>query len=124
MIDSRAESNIHNEQRALIQTLAEERRATDEQPSSATLEMTSATLLANPSMPSDDDLSPVDVLSAELEAYFSLVQRLISEIDACQSDLEQTQHCRIRNGVLKIHSEEIDQAEISHGQEVACFLSI
>ena len=117
---SRAESSALSEQHTLIQELLEKERSNENQSRSST-QVLAATQTEN-NIPLDDIFSSSKEHPAELRIYCSLVQRIISQIDACQSGLEQAQYSRVRNGILRIHSREIIQSEIKHGPWVAQIL--
>ncbi|KAE8379819.1 hypothetical protein BDV26DRAFT_290977 [Aspergillus bertholletiae] len=111
-IRSRETSSMLEEQYALLQMLVQEKQANERRLS-----------------PEDDDMrlddapSPQNMLSAELKTYYSLVQKVLSEIDASKFNLERGQHHRVKRGVLKIHEEEIDYAGRMFGSEVSQILS-
>lgn len=109
---SRAELGALGEQRALIQELVEQRLTERQSAAPVTSHTAGNTQL-------DSDGISANAFPVELNTYCSLIQRIISDLNACQSGLEQAQHTRIRNGIVKIHSEEIDQSEIRHGHRVA-----
>lgn len=111
---SRTDSSVLEEQRALIRTLIEEKRASERRFES----------LSEASKPEDwvpSSMWPDDGLSAEIRTYLALVQKMVSDIDACCSRLDQTRHARIRHGVLNIHRDEIFEYidNFSRGDPVA-----
>ncbi|KAK2768674.1 hypothetical protein FQN54_000530 [Arachnomyces sp. PD_36] len=118
-VRSRAESRTLTDQRDLIKELVEKKKADESKIES--LKDLFAKSLNTQNAPQDDKL-PLAPVSEKLQMYCSLVQRIISQIDACQSSLEQTQYFRVRNGILQIHQAEISQSEITDGHEVAQFL--
>lgn len=52
----------------------------------------------------------------EIDKYYNLVKSLLNEIDACQTNLQQDRHLRIRDGVVKVHKAELAIFQQSHGE--------
>ncbi|KAL4732822.1 hypothetical protein BDV11DRAFT_176312 [Aspergillus similis] len=98
------------DQRGLIQTLIEERRVNDHK-----FKYLSNSLLSVGTNKDNSYHEPYQSASSEqqlaslprqLEEYYNLIRKLLCDIDAYQYSLEQSQHLRIRNGVVNIHSTE------------------
>lgn len=105
------------EQRDFIKCLLEEKQKND------------AKIMATPNhvtinMSVDSHLDPWrsgDSTNSEppdLDKYSLLMQKMLQEINSCKSRLEQNRHSRIRRGVLNIHSREILQFQLQHGQSI------
>jgi hypothetical protein len=55
---------------------------------------------------------------SELREYNLLIQKMLQEIDSCESKLENSRYSRIKNGVLNIHGSEILRFQLEHGHPV------
>lgn len=101
------------DQRDLIQTLLEERRASDDK-----CKYLSKSLLSVGTTYHEEDKfnhessrsarseQQLASLPRELKEYYNLIRKLLCDIDACQYSLEQSRHLRIRNGIVNVHSAE------------------
>jgi hypothetical protein len=56
--------------------------------------------------------------SSDLDEYSLLIQRMLQAINSCKGRLEQRRYSRIKTGVLSIHSREILQFQLHHGQSI------
>jgi hypothetical protein len=115
--NSRAESTALEDQRILMQKLVEKKKADENQS-----EYLQQVLEATKDMLPDDIFPSGQGTADELLIYCSLIQRIISQIDACQSSLGQARYSRIQNGIFRLHSDEVVQSELTHGPRVAQFL--
>lgn len=120
MKNSRTELDALQDQRNLIEELVEKERANEREAHSSTQVL--------PNSQAIEDIPPAGVFSpgkgdpVEFQAYCSLLEGIISLIDACQSSLSQAQYSRVRSGILRIHSDEVDQSKTTHGTLVAQLL--
>ena len=114
---SRTDTSVLEEQRLLIQTLIEEKKVNERHFES--LSKTPEATKIDHCAPLVTPVMPADPLSAELQAYCSMIQNVISQIDDCQTSLDQAQHTRIREGIWKIHQDELIQCFTTHGGEAA-----
>lgn len=55
---------------------------------------------------------------SDLDEYSLLMQRMPQEINSCKSQLRESRYSRIKSGVLNIHSREILQFQLDHGQSI------
>lgn len=132
---SRLDSKILQEQRELIQTLMNEKRSTDERfrELKKTLEV-SKTIDDYSSQPRPRDLESSTISLAtigaslpvpprdDLEEYFNLITKILSDIDTCKSDLDSARYRRISGSAWDIHSAEIRHIETTHGRSASEWL--
>ncbi|CAG8938267.1 unnamed protein product [Penicillium salamii] len=64
------------------------------------------------------DQSPKNDKPSDLDEYSLLMQRMLQEINSCKSRLRESRYSRIKSGVLNIHSREILQFQLDHGQSI------
>ncbi|CAG8378830.1 unnamed protein product [Penicillium salamii] len=55
---------------------------------------------------------------SDLDEYSLLMQRMLQEINSCKSRFRESRYSRIKSGVLNIHSREILQFQLDHGQSI------
>ncbi|PLB48521.1 hypothetical protein P170DRAFT_212694 [Aspergillus steynii IBT 23096] len=116
-IRSRAESKTLKEQSDFIQALVAEKAASEIQ------FLTLNRVVENPTNKLFDDTDfRAGSVSDELKSYCSLVERILCEIGVIQSNLEPDQYGRVRDGILRLHSEEIVHCEQAHGWDVGQLL--
>ncbi|CAI7595015.1 unnamed protein product [Penicillium crustosum] len=105
------------EQRDFIKSLLEEKQKNDTKimatPNHVTINM-SADSYGNPWRNGDSKNEE----PSDLDEYSLLMQKMLQEINSCKTRLEQNRHSRIRSGVLNIHSREILQFQLQHGQSI------
>lgn len=70
------------------------------------------------SAPPVNPVVPADSLPIDLKTYCSMIQKIMLQIDECQSSLDQAQYARIREGIGKIHKEELIHYSDTYGDEV------
>lgn len=58
----------------------------------------------------------------DLEKYVQLITKILSDIDACKSDLEGTRYRRISSSAWDIHFAEIEHFETTHGRSASEWL--
>ncbi|KAJ5250879.1 hypothetical protein N7489_001289 [Penicillium chrysogenum] len=109
------------DQRNLIQTLLEEKKANTSKFDQLSRSIQTFSICdddgsrqeSSRSFDTENQLPP---LSMELRRYHTLVQKLLYEIDACQDSLEESRHLRIRNGVVNVHTTEAVLFQRTHGR--------
>lgn len=128
------QSTALEEQRALVERLIGQRRGDKNDPpkggnsphDAVNLQQSNITINSivtplqtqQPQVSTAHDLRILD----ELEAYNLLIDKMLIEINSCQSKLEGNRHRRMRKDVLDIHSSEVIRFQLSHGHEVLkCF---
>ncbi|KAJ5567563.1 hypothetical protein N7535_006869 [Penicillium sp. DV-2018c] len=98
------------DQRGLIQTLIEERRANDDKLNHLSKSLLSAGTNEDDSYHESSRSASsgqrLASLPRQLEEYYNLIWKLLCDIDSYQCSLEQSRHLRIRNGVVNVHSAE------------------
>jgi hypothetical protein len=114
---SRHESSILQEQRELIQTLLEEKRVNDKRFRQLTerLEFCSD---------SDEEtlIEEREPPSRELRKYCHLIAKMLSDIDACKSDLESARNRRMTTDIFGMHAVELEHFESTHGRKAVDFI--
>lgn len=132
---SRLDSKILQDQRDLIQTLMDEKRSTDKRFRGLTKTLQiSKTIDDHSSQPRPRDLDSSTISFAaidaslpvpprdDLEKYFNLITKILSDIDACKLDLESSRYHRISDSAWAIHSAEIGHFETTHGRSATEWL--
>ncbi|PKX95957.1 uncharacterized protein P174DRAFT_405109 [Aspergillus novofumigatus IBT 16806] len=119
---SRAESSVLKEQRGLIQVLAEEKKASEARFDQLVKALGSADInhhgsAGQDTLPPYESLAQEDALR-ELRTYHQLIKRLLQEVDACRTGIEQSRYSRFRNGVVKVHAAEVEGFRRAHGEIV------
>ncbi|CAI7632751.1 unnamed protein product [Penicillium pancosmium] len=111
----RDEKTPTDNQRDLLATLLEEKKANDTRFSQLAKSI-EAVNLHSPmqTLAVKDSKSTIDP-SQELEKYYGLVSKLLREIDLCKDSLENSRHHRIRIGVVNVHSMEAAILRHTHG---------
>ncbi|RWQ93799.1 hypothetical protein C8Q69DRAFT_474930 [Paecilomyces variotii] len=118
-IRSKHVPTLLEEQRALLESLLEEKRSNERGPDQFAFiglsqvtgpESSSSKIHAQ----NDGDPNTIDGPD-ELKQYNFLIQRMFHEIDSCKSKLESSRHSRIKDGVLNIHSGEIVRFQLEYG---------
>ncbi|KAJ6157723.1 hypothetical protein N7470_005315 [Penicillium chermesinum] len=112
----KVETSPRDDQRDLITTLMIEKKANDAKFKLLTKSIEAVDLdkgfqvfaVEAPSTPDPDQ---------ELEKYYSLVCKLLNEIDMYQDSLEKGRHFRMRTGILNLHSAEATILKHTHGNQ-------
>lgn len=122
IVDSQ-KTSIFQEQRALIETLLQEKEENARESSLSEASSLSehnqrqevlGSKIENPPKPNPRQTKEF----AEVEEYNMLIRRMLREIDFCKSKLEDSRHSRIRKGVLSIHDSETVRFQLTHGYSV------
>ncbi|KAL1846518.1 hypothetical protein Plec18170_009097 [Paecilomyces lecythidis] len=124
-VRSNAGSAILQQQRELIDTLMEEKRANDEKfnqlrqavQTAGTGMYTLPMLEFNKSLSDETPSTPsqLEQFPQEVRQYYLLIKALFTHVDAYTSTIEQWQHQRIRDGVARINSGEVSYLANRHG---------
>ncbi|KAJ5365421.1 hypothetical protein N7517_008307 [Penicillium concentricum] len=108
------------EQRALIETLLQEKQLENNRGNSSPPNYQQAQQMLDSKMtdnaPKSDPFQEGEF--AEVNEYNGLIHKMLHEIDSCKSKLENSRCSRIRKGVLSIHDNEIIRFQLSHGHSV------
>lgn len=131
--NSRLESNVLREQRELIQKLVEEKRINDQRFRQLTNALESSSLSDDETLTDEREvpMSSASVNSAssaenfrhkELSVYCDLIAKMLSDIDACKSDLDSARHFRINNSVFGMNTMELRYFEFTHGRMASDFI--
>ena len=65
---------------------------------------------------------PESFRSKELRVYCDLIAKMLSDIDACKSDLESARHLRIATSISNMNSVELGYFDFTHGRMAADFI--
>ncbi|KAJ9301502.1 hypothetical protein DTO271G3_1637 [Paecilomyces variotii] len=119
-IRSKHVPTLLEEQRALLESLLEEKRSNER--GSDQFVFIGLSQVVSPESASskiharsDGDPNFMDGPD-EVRQYNVLIQRMLQEIELCKSKLESSRHSRIKDGVLNIHSGEIVRFQLEYGQ--------
>ena len=124
---SRTEPTALKDQRELIQSLLDHKKVTERRFEEMTRALEGAklnndqpkSLQPEHFMCASTLPTPTENPLAALGKYYLLVKKLLQDVDSYRAGLERSQHSRVRNGVLRIHNEEIEHMEVSHGPQMA-----
>ncbi|KAL1876106.1 hypothetical protein Plec18167_005367 [Paecilomyces lecythidis] len=124
-VRSNAGSAILQQQRELIDTLMEEKRANDEKFNQLrqTVQTTGTGMYTLPMLEFNKSLSDetpstpsqLEQYPHEVRQYYLLIKALFTHVDAYTSTIEQWQHQRIRDGVARINLGEVSYLANRHG---------
>ncbi|KAJ5764922.1 hypothetical protein N7520_004481 [Penicillium odoratum] len=109
-------------QRALIESLLEDRDEAEAELKNASLNL-GTEAITNVCDISRKTLEPKETgreekpRTRELEDYYSLIKKMLEDIDRSEHLLEQKRHLRIRNGVVKVHCNEVNLFQQLHEAE-------
>lgn len=122
---SNAGTAILQQQREMIDTLMEEKKANDEKFSQLcqAVQTAATSMYFLPTLETNgprSDETPSELLQfpKEVQEYYLLVKTLFAHVDAYQSTIEQWQHRRIRDGVARINSGEVSYLAGRYGNSV------
>ncbi|KAJ9250274.1 hypothetical protein DTO207G8_6199 [Paecilomyces variotii] len=121
-IRSKHVPTLLEEQRALLESLLEEKRSNERGPDQfAFIGLSQVTgpgsTISTFHAQSDGESNTIDEPD-ELKQYNILIRKMLQEIDLCKSKLESNRHSRIKDGVLNIHSGEIVRFQLEYGHTI------
>ncbi|KAJ9206016.1 hypothetical protein DTO164E3_1269 [Paecilomyces variotii] len=118
-IRSKHVPTLLEEQRALLESLLEEKRSNERGPDQFVfigLSQVISPESASSKIHSQNDGDPNSMDGPdEVRQYNVLIKRMLQEIELCKSKLESSRHSRIKDGVLNIHSGEIVRFQLEYG---------
>ncbi|GAD97034.1 hypothetical protein NFIA_049990 [Paecilomyces variotii No. 5] len=120
-VRSKVGTAILQQQREMIDTLIEEKRADDEKFNQLQQTVQTAEIgmfvLPNVSM-SDETLPQLEQFPPDVRQYYCLAKTMFAHIDSYKTTIGPWQHRRIRDGMARINSEEVSYLASRYGQRV------